>query len=174
MKASILGELEAIRLVFHALLDSLSDEELQKPSANAAWTNQQLLFHMVYGFFLLPSLIGIVLLFSRLPSSASKRYAALLNRWVKPFNAINALGPQGGGRILTRHGLRQGFAWAHARIVKRVQALPEAAMQRGMYYPAQWDPLLRDYMTLAEILRFPMIHFYFHIDQIARDPARAP
>jgi hypothetical protein len=174
MKASILAELEASRLVFHLLLDSLSDDELRKASTNPAWTNQQILFHMVFGFFLLPSLILIVLLFSRLPSASSQRFAALLNRLVRPFNAINALGPQGGGRIITRRGLRQGFDWVHALIVKWVQALPEAALQQGMYYPAQWDPLFRDYMTLAEILRFPMIHFYFHIDQIARRPVRSP
>jgi hypothetical protein len=168
MKASILAELEASRLVFHALLDSLSDEDLQKPSTNPAWSNRQILFHMLFGFFLLPSLIGIVLLFSRLPSSFSRHFAALLNRWVKPFNVINALGPQGGGRLFSRQGLGRGFDWVHALVMTWVQALPEAELQRGMYYPAKWDPLFRDYMTMAEILRFPMIHFYFHVNQITR------
>jgi hypothetical protein len=168
MKASILAELEATGVVFHALLDSLSDDDLQKPSTNPAWTNRQILFHMLFAFFLLPSLIAIALLFSRLPNSFSIRFAALLNRMVRPFNAINALGPQGGGQLFTRYGLEQGFDWVQALVVRWVRALPEEALQRGMAYPAKWDPLFRDYMTLAEILRFPMIHFYFHVNQIAR------
>ncbi|HXF61295.1 MAG TPA: DinB family protein, partial [Caldilineaceae bacterium] len=156
MKSSILAELEAARLVFHALLDSLSEEDLQRASANPAWSNRQILFHMLFGFLLLPSLLGIALIFSRLPSSYSRRFAALLNRLEKPFNVINALGPQGGGRVFTRQGLRSSFDWVHTLMMKWVQALPEAELQRGMYYPARWDPLFRDYMTIAEILRFPM------------------
>lgn len=168
MKESLLAELEAARLNFHALLASLSDQDLKAPSANAAWTNQQILFHMALGFFLLPSLIVIALVFGRLPDVYSRRFAALLDAFTGPFNAINALGPQGGGRILGRQALGNIFDAVHVLIVKLLSGVPEDDLHRGMHYPTRWDPLFRDYMTLAEIFRFPMIHFYFHVNQITR------
>jgi hypothetical protein len=166
-KAVLLAEFEAARLGFHALLASLSDEELQHASRNPAWTNQQILFHMALGFFLLPSLILLVLLFGRLPAVASQWFAAILNAVVGPFNVINAFGPKAGANVFSRVGLAQIFDWVHGFTMKLVQALPEAELARGMYYPERWDSLFRSYMTLAEIIYFSMIHFYFHVGQIA-------
>jgi hypothetical protein len=168
MKTALLSELEDGRLTFHMLLDSLSDEELQKVSDNPPWTNKQILFHMVFGFFLLPSLIVIVLLFGRLPRTLSKLFAALLNLATRPFNVINSLGPQGGGRLFTRKGLSKVYDVVFTLIVWLLQLLPEDELKRGMHYPTKWDPLFSDYMTLTEILRFPMRHFYFHVGHIAR------
>lgn len=170
MKGSLLAELETTRLVFHYLLDSLSDQDLQRTSRNAAWTNQQILFHMAFGFFLLPSLVVIALIFGRLPTAYSKQFAALLNSVTGPFNAINALGPQGGGRVMGRRGLSQAFDGVYAIIVTMAQMLPEGEWARGMHYPTRWDPLFYDYMTLADVFRFPMRHFYYHTGHIARSP----
>jgi hypothetical protein len=171
VKESLLAELEAARLTFHALLDSLSDQDLKQPSANPAWTNQQILFHMAFGYFLIPSLIAIVLIFGRLPDVFSETFAALLNAVTRPFNAINALGPQGGGRILGRQALSATFDTVYALIVGLLRLLPESELRRGMHYPTRWDSLFRDYMTMAEIFRFPMVHFYFHLSQIRRSSA---
>jgi hypothetical protein len=168
MKTALLSELEDSRLTFHTLLNSLSDEDLQKESRNPPWTNKQILFHMVFGFFLLPSLIVIVILFGRLPITFSKRFATMLNLAVRPFNVINSLGPRGGGKVFTRQGLSKGYDLVFALIVRLMQLIPEDELQRGMYYPTKWDPLFSDYMTLAEIFRFPMRHFYFHVGHIAR------
>ena len=167
-KESLLAEFEAARLGFHALLDSLSHEDLQHASRNPAWTNQQIIFHMALGFFLIPSLIWLVLLFGRLPASVSKRFAAMLNAAVGPFNAVNALGPKAGGNVFTPSSLGKTFDWVYSLTVRLLKSLPEEALAQGMYYPDRWDPLFRSYMTLGEILHFPMIHFYFHVGQIAR------
>lgn len=35
-----------------------------------------------------------------------------------------------------------------------------------MYYPDRWEPLFQDYMTLEDILRFPMRHVRFHLQHI--------
>jgi hypothetical protein len=91
MKTILHSELEDSRHNFHALLASLSDEDLQKVSLNPPWTNKQIVFHMVFGFFLLPSLIVIVLLFGRLPRTFSKWFASLLNIAVRPFNKYDHL-----------------------------------------------------------------------------------
>jgi hypothetical protein len=166
-KDTLRAELEATRVAFHALLDSLSDDQLRKQSTNPAWTNQQLLFHMALGFFLLPSLIPLVRVLGRLPRPFSKLFARLLNAATRPFNWINATGPQIGGTILTRNTLRKTFDWVHVRILRLLDAMPEEELQRGMYYPDKWDPLFREYMTLEEIFRYPTRHFQSHLQQIA-------
>jgi hypothetical protein len=42
----------------------------------------------------------------------------------------------------------------------------DAALARGMHYPTRWDPFFRDYMTLADVYRFPTQHFDFHARQL--------
>jgi hypothetical protein len=35
-----------------------------------------------------------------------------------------------------------------------------------MHYPTRWDPFFQDFMTLADIYRFPVRHFDFHRRQL--------
>ena len=35
-----------------------------------------------------------------------------------------------------------------------------------MHYPTRWDPFFADYMTLADLYRFPTQHFEFHQAQL--------
>jgi hypothetical protein len=35
-----------------------------------------------------------------------------------------------------------------------------------MYYPTCWDPFFKEYMTLADVYRFPTQHFDFHRRQL--------
>jgi hypothetical protein len=120
-------------LAFHALLDSLSDEDLRAESRNSPWTNKQILFHMAFGFFLLPSLIVIVLLFGHLPRNFSKVFAALLNLAARPFNVINSLGPRGGSTVFTREGLSKIYDWVLGVIVRLLQLLPEDDVEFARY-----------------------------------------
>ena len=46
---SIRSELESTHLSFHAVLDSLSEEDCHKPSLNPGWTNGEILAHMYLG-----------------------------------------------------------------------------------------------------------------------------
>ncbi len=168
-KDSLRSELEASRMAFHTLLDSLSDADLKKKSHNTAWTNKHIVVHMAMGFFILPSLLLVALLFGRLPKPLSKLFALLLTVTTLPFNWINALGPYLGGTVFTRTSLGKTFDWFHARIVQLVQSIPEEELKRGMYYPTPWDPLtFQDSMTLEDIVRIPTRHFTFHLEQRAR------
>ena len=40
------------------------------------------------------------------------------------------------------------------------------ASQRGMHFPTRWDPFFQDYMTLADVYRYPGQHFDFHARQL--------
>jgi hypothetical protein len=165
-KAMLRAELAATRVAFHAVLNSLSNEQLHKTSANPAWTNKQLLFHIALGFFLLPILIPLGRVFGRLPHPFSKVFALLLNAATWPFNGINALGPHIGGRVLTRRALGTTVDWVYARILRQLDAMSAEELQRGMYYPDKWEPLFRAYMTLEDIVRYPTLHFQSHRQHI--------
>ena len=118
--------------MFHAVLASQSDAQRKQRCKNPAWTNGQLVFHMAFGFFLLPSLIRIVLVLGRLPRPVSRLFARLLNSATVPFNWINAAGPSLVGPRFTRRALAATFDRVHARILQRVDALRAADLELGM------------------------------------------
>ena len=86
----IRDELEETRRQFHALLGSLSAEDWDAPSRNPAWTNGQLVFHMLFAFMLIPSLFWLVRFWSRLPDSYSRAFARALDFSTPLFNRVNA------------------------------------------------------------------------------------
>jgi len=53
---------------------------------------------------------------------------------------------------------------------KHLQRETGSALRRGMHYPATWDPFFTDYMTLADIYRYPTQHFRFHQRQLTLSP----
>jgi hypothetical protein len=168
VRESIRTELEATRLAFHALLDSLPDEELGRQSLNAGWTNAEVLFHIVLAFILLEPLVPMARIYGRLPPRYSRPQAWLLDAITGPFNWINALGARLGGRVLTRPQIRARYDHFHRRALKMIETIRDDEWQRGMFYPARWDPLFSDFMTLEQVFRFPEAHFRFHAGQIAR------
>lgn len=167
-RASILTELKSARAAFHALLDSLSDEDLRRRSLNPGWTNGEILFHMTFGFMLIPPLVPMLRLFGRLPKRFSRAFAWLLNAGTPLFNWVNALGARGGGKVYDRPAIARKYDRVHASILRIVDSIKDDEWQCGMYYPHKWDHLFDEYMTLEQVLRYPTIHLRFHLDQIAR------
>jgi hypothetical protein len=162
--------LASTRRDFHALVDALPERALREPSTNPAWTNGEILFHMAFGFFLLPVLLPLVRLFGRLPKGWSKRFADFLNAGTSLFNIINAWGPHVGGRVMSRHVLVKVFDRVYRRTLRIINTIPEAEWQRGMYFPWKWDGLFQDYMTLAQICTYPSRHFLAHREQLRLGP----
>ena len=52
------AEIDATHKAYHELLDSLSDEDWKKKSANPAWTVGQLMWHMAWGLEFTPKAVG--------------------------------------------------------------------------------------------------------------------
>lgn len=48
-RRDITKEMERARADFHQLLDSATSAELRAPTHGTKWTNEQLLFHMLFG-----------------------------------------------------------------------------------------------------------------------------
>jgi hypothetical protein len=159
-------EWEDARVTFHRLLADVDDVDLRRLSNGTRWTNKQLLFHMLLGYLILHALATLVRVFDRLPDGASRAYARLLNRATKPFDAVNYLGSRLGGTTLSTHRMEIMFDRVIAKLHRRLDAETEASLARGMHYPTRWDPFFRDYMTLADVYRFPTQHFEFHRRQL--------
>jgi hypothetical protein len=159
-------ELDAARATFHDLVASASAADLRRRSAGTRWTNKQLLFHMLLGFLILRALTGLVRVFGRLPDGVSRGYARFLNAATRPFDVVNYLGSAAGGATLTTHRMTVMFDRVIAKLHARVDAETDADLARGMHYPTRWDPFFTDYMTLADVYRFPTRHFHFHRRQL--------
>ena len=65
----ICAELERVRQDYRQLLDTATVAELRKPTLGTKWTNEQLLFHMLFGYLLVRNLRFLVRGFSRLPTA---------------------------------------------------------------------------------------------------------
>jgi DinB superfamily len=160
-------ELEQTRLQFHALLDSLTDAEWDEPSRNSAWTNGQLVFHMLFAFTLIPSLFWLIRIFSRLPERYSRGFARLLDASTPLFNRVNALGPRGQERVFGRRRAGSLYDRVHRSIIRKVGSLREDEWGRGMHYPVRWDSLFAEFMTYESLFRYPSLHFRRHLAQLS-------
>lgn len=167
IREAVLTELAATRAAFHAVLEPLSAADLRQPSHNPGWTNGEILFHITFGFILILTLAPMVRLWGRLPQRSSYGFAQLLNRSTVFFNWFNALGPRLGGKVFTRNRIGRLYDWVYRALVRLVHSIHDDEWGRGMYYPARWDPLFSDYMTLEQVLHYPTRHFTFHQEQIA-------
>ena len=165
---SIEVEVEAARSAFHALLDSLSEDDLRRQSLNPGWTNGEILAHMTFGFMIVNVLLPMARLWGRLPKGSSKWFAWLLNALTGPFNWINALGARGQGKFFTRKRIGEIYDQTYFSLLKKINTIKEDEWERGMYYPTKWDYNFSEFMTLEKLFHYPVTHFNFHLHQIAK------
>ncbi len=92
--------MERVRTDFRDLIDNATTAELRAGTDGTKWTNEQLLFHMLFGYLLVRNLLTLVKAFARLPDSVSKGFAATLNAATRPFHVVNYVGSLGGARVL--------------------------------------------------------------------------
>ncbi|ONI84752.1 maleylpyruvate isomerase [Saccharothrix sp. ALI-22-I] len=165
-KQAVHDDMERARATFHALLEQASDADLRRKSDGTRWNNEQLLFHMLLGFLVIRALLALVRLFSRLPVRISRGFARLLNAGTKPFDAVNFAGSWLGGTTLGRRRMATLCDRVIAALHRRLDRETDTDLARGMHYPTRWDPFFRDFMTLADVYRFPVQHFDFHHRQL--------
>ena len=65
-KEQICAEMDRVRYDYRELLDTATVAELRKPTDGTKWNNEQLLFHMLFGYLLVRDLRLLVWVFSRL------------------------------------------------------------------------------------------------------------
>jgi hypothetical protein len=162
-------EFERARREFHQLVEQASPADLRRPSNGTRWNNRQLLFHLLLGYLIIRALLGLVRVFGRLPARVGRRYAQILNAGTKPFDVVNFLGSYAAGNTVSPERMVKMFDHVIDKLHRRLDAETEGDLQRGMYYPTRWDPFFKEYMTLADVYRFPTQHFDFHRHQLTLD-----
>ncbi|MCJ0871180.1 DinB family protein [Streptomyces sp. AP-93] len=161
------------RQTFHRLLDTASPDDLARPSSGTKWTNEQLLWHMLFGYMVVRALLVLVRVFGRLPRRVSMVFTRVLNAATVPFDLINYAGPCGAVKVYGLRRMGAAFDRVTDSLLHHLAAESEADLTHGMHYPVRWDPFFKDYMTLADIYRYPTQHFDFHHRQLTLDGGRA-
>ena len=163
----IAADLERARIEFHRLVEAAGPDDWGKPTRGTRWTNEQLLFHMVFGYMVVQRLLVLVRVFSRLPDPVSRTFANILDAATRPFHIINYY-----GSCAAAPGLQPAQNGRETRPRDRAPCNAssnrekDADFARGMHYPIRWDPFFEDFMTLEDVYRYPGRHFDFHAHQL--------
>ena len=168
IKAAVKEELETTRTAFHALLDSLTEEDLCKQSLNPGWTNGEILAHMSFGFIILIAFLPMAGIGGRLPKGSSRPFAWILNLFTGPINWINAIGARLQGRVFTYQRIGKLYDRVYFSLLRQDISMQADEWERGMYYPTRWDSNFDEFMTLEKLFHYPVTHFNFHLSQFAR------
>jgi hypothetical protein len=172
-RAAVRAEMESARHDFHRLIGHATPADLRRPTDGTKWTNQQLLFHMLFGYLIVRALLVLARVFAHLPDRASTAFAKLLDSAHRPFDLINYLGSCAGARIIPPRRMTQLLDRVIAALQRHLEREPDSALRRGMHYPTTWDPFFADNMTLAGIYHYPTQHFRFHQRQLTLSPPHA-
>ena len=171
-RAALAADLERARLEFHQLLAEAEREtSWTQPTRGTRWTNEQLLFHMVFGYMVVQRLLVLVRVLGRLPDPVSRVFARALNAATRPFHTINYYGSCAAALVYNRHRMGAKLDRVIASLQGKLDREPDDAFGRGMHYPTRWDPFFNDYMTLQDIYRYPGQHFDFHARQLTINSA---
>jgi hypothetical protein len=154
------------RRELHRLLLAASPEDLRRGTRGTRWTNGQLLYHIVFGYMIVRTLLPLVRTMSHAPDVVSRAFAGLLNAGIRPFHTVNYLGSCGGALVFRGARLTALLDRTIAALHHSLDAQPEAALRRGMHFPVRWDPYFRETMTVAEVYQFGTQHFWHHHAQL--------
>lgn len=173
-RPAIAAELEAARVTLHELLALADTAALRRGSNGTRWTNEQLLFHMVFGFLVVRRLLPLVRLVSRLPAPVGRRFAAVLEAGRRPFHVVNYVGSCGGALVFNHARVGRLCDRTIAGLRRSLERESEEGMRRGMPFPTSWDPYFTSYMTMADVYGYPTKHFEHHRRQLTLGSSRLP
>lgn len=166
-RAEIAGELERARIEFHRLLAEAERQDAwTRLTHGTRWTNEQLLFHMVFGYMVVQRLLVLVKVFNRLPDSVSRVFASVLDAATAPFDVLNYYGSCAAALVYNRHRMGGKMDRVIASLRNRLARESDDALHCGMHFPTRWDHFFRDYMTLEGVYRYPGEHYDFHARQL--------
>jgi hypothetical protein len=174
-RQSVQAEMARAGAELRVLATQATPADLRRVSAGTRWTNEQLLFHMVFGYMVVRALLPLVRLFGRLPDRTGRAFAGLLNAGRRPFHVVNYLGSCGGALVFHGPRLVRQMDRTVAALSRKVDQETDEALGRTMRFPVAWDPFFRDRMTLLEVYHYGTQHFDYHRQQLTLGPnARNP
>lgn len=155
------------RAELRELLADATPAGLRLPSNGTRWTNEELLFHLVFGYMVVQALIPLVRVVSRLPKPVGRAFAALLNSGTVPFDAVNYWGTRFAATWFNHNRMAGKLDRVLESLARSLRKAPESRLRRTMAFPTRWDPFFQSEMTLAEVYAYPIKHFDFHRRQLS-------
>src|SRR6478672_5642798 len=145
-RVDIHEELRQAQNDFHQLVAGATAQDLRRRSDGTRWTNRQLLWHMVFGYLIVRTLMPLVHLLGRL--GWSRRFAATLNAAWRPFHRLNYLGSCGGGLVLAPGRMAGLMDLTIRGLTRRLEGEAPAQLALTMHFPTRWDPYFRPTMSV--------------------------
>jgi hypothetical protein len=150
----------------HELLAVADPDDLRRRSDGTRWTNEQLLFHLVFGYLVVRRLLRLVRAVSRLPRWVGRAFAGLLDSARRPFHVVNYWGSCAAALVFDHTRMGRLCDRTIASLQRSLRREAETSLQRGMSFPTSWDPYFTPSMTLADVYRYPTRHFEHHRRQL--------
>ncbi len=147
------GELEATRRAYHELLAEIPDAAWDRPTANAAWTVRQMMFHITLALRFLPADVALMRR-GRMPA---------VPPWL--FNALNEWYTRFMGKRQTRASLAAEYDKRHAAVVSLLETIePEEWALTGEYPDINRN--LEGTRSMADMFHYISVHFDEHAADI--------
>ena len=140
--------------------------DMQQRSNGTRWTNRQLLFHTLFSYLIVRSLMPLVHGLEHLPPDWSRRFAATLDVGRGPFHVINYFGSCGGGRVLPRPAMTALTDRAIGALQRSLANETDQGTALTMHFPTSWDPYVQDTMSVFEVYHYGTQHFDHHRKQL--------
>jgi hypothetical protein len=169
-KDEILAGYSRARRDLDGLLQGTTPAELHRKSNGTRWTNEELLFHMVFGYMVVRALLPLVRTVSRLPAPAGRAFAAVLNAGTRPFDVVNYWGSRAAARVFNHRRMARKLGKTIASLTRQLDRETPGSLSRSMRFPDRWDPFFAPVMSLNEVYAYPTLHFNFHAKQLSLPP----
>jgi hypothetical protein len=150
------------RLELAAWLQGASPVDLGRRSNGTRWTNEELLFHMVFGYMVVRALLPLVHVVSRLPKPIGRAFAGVLNAGTVPFDVVNYWGSRAASLAYDKRRMGRKLEKTITALSRRLQRESAESLARSMPFPHRWDPFFTQVMTVNDIYAYPTKHFDFH------------
>lgn len=173
-RQSIHDEMERTRAAVHRSVSDATPADLRRATVGTKWTNQQLLYHMVFGYMIVLALLRLVRMFGRLPDSYGRVFAHALDSATRPFHVVNYLGSCGGASVFRGPRLTRQMDRTIRALHRHLDQETDRALGSSMHFPTGWDPFFRDRMTLLDVYHYGTEHFDFHQRQLTLQPSHGP
>ena len=153
-----------------AWLASATPEDLRRRSNGTKWTNEELLFHMVFGYMVVRALLPLVRIVSGLPAPAGKAFAAVLNAGTRPFDVVNYWGSRAAATVFNHRRMARKLQKTIASLSRQLDRETPGSLSSSMPFPDRWDPFFAPVMSLNDVYAYPTLHFDFHAKQLSHPP----
>jgi hypothetical protein len=166
-KEQILAEYGRTRTELQAWLENATTQDLRRKSNGTKWTNEELLFHMVFGYMVVRALLPLVHAIGRLPRPVGTVFAAVLNASTGQFNVVNYWGSRAASTFYNRRRMGPRMDRTLAALARRLERETPVSLARSMPFPDRWDPFFASLMTVNDVYAYPTLHFDFHARQLS-------